>query len=155
MKELENLVDEASQKKSTYFDAYSEMSTDISLKKKIWYTGFSANSGSCGMDLTSGVFTAPVAGAYFLTFTGVKSDDSKSFCSVQMMVGDNENRGENVAAIATGLGVGTAEIAPLPLQAIVNMKKGQKAWVQFNHDGSLFSFHSRLTHFTGVLISAE
>merc|ERR550517_1296800 len=34
IKELENLVDEASQKKSTYFDAYSEMSTDISLKKK-------------------------------------------------------------------------------------------------------------------------
>lgn len=73
------------------------------------------------------------------------------------MVGDNELKGENMASIAAGTrGYPTQKmIGPLPLQAIVDMKKGQKAWVQFLHAGSIFSWNKRLTHFTGFLIHAD
>ena len=38
----------------------------------VFYNGFNAKSEPCGLDLRSGIFTAPVDGAYLISFIGMK-----------------------------------------------------------------------------------
>lgn len=44
----------------------------IQNNKVVFYDGFNAKSEPCGLDLKGGKFTAPVDGAYLLSFNGMK-----------------------------------------------------------------------------------
>ena len=60
---------------------------------------------------------------------------------------------ELIASVVSGVN-GIYSVGPQPMTAIAQMKKGEKAWVQFYHQGAISSWSKgRVTHFTGVLIA--
>merc|ERR1711974_590755 len=146
---------DASALKALYFDAYGTRPDGWGFQdpynKKITYDGFSAASSGCGMDIGTGIFTAPVSGAYFFNFNAMKNKVPNRPIDLKLSV---EN--EVYAAIASGASStdNLYSVVPEPMTAIAHMQKGQRAWVQFGQGGSISSWEDRVTHFSGVLISA-
>jgi len=160
---LNHNVRSASIIKTLYFDAFGTNSYSKSAPgTKITYTSFGAKSPENGMDLRTGVFTAPVTGTYFFTFNALKcSDEANGPTDVQIIVDghvatDTEGQHpmeDNMASIGTGTGRNVYSTGPLPMSAIAKMYQGKKAWVQFMHGGCITSWEDRVTHFIGFLIS--
>jgi hypothetical protein len=115
------------------------------------------NEGNA-MDLTSGKFTAPRPGIYFFSFTGVarlESSDSAYFYSHLYL---NRNRiGSSLIDEYYGP---VNQYNPLTLQSTLNLKKGDRVWVEIWYSDNSSSYlydrpANRQTHFTGFMLDEE
>jgi hypothetical protein len=115
------------------------------------------NEGNA-MDLTSGIFTAPRPGIYFFSFAGVAHLTSSSFAWFYSDLFLNGNRiGSSHVEERNGP---VDQWSPMTLQSTLNLKKGDRVWVQFTYSGSYLSSYlsdssSHFTHFTGFMLEEE
>ncbi|XP_046456949.1 uncharacterized protein LOC124204010 isoform X3 [Daphnia pulex] len=115
------------------------------------------NEGNA-MDLTSGIFTAPRPGMYSFSFAGVAHLTSSSFAWFYSDLFLNGNRiGSSHVEERNGP---VDQWSPMTLQSTLNLKKGDRVWVQFTYSGSYLSSYlsdssSHFTHFTGFMLEEE
>jgi hypothetical protein len=115
------------------------------------------NEGNA-MDLTSGKFTAPRPGTYFFSFTGTAHFSSTSSSGFSFYLFLNGNQ---IGSNRVGEGNSTKnQKSPLTLQSTLNLKKGDRVWVQMTHSGTTANFYlyddsSHRTHFTGFMLEEE
>jgi len=81
----------ASKTMSVYFDAYRTKAYDGGGEENLTFTGSLCNVGG-GLDVDSGVFTAPVGGMYFFMFHIATHDNKKALLSIR-------KNGEEIASI--------------------------------------------------------
>jgi hypothetical protein len=115
------------------------------------------NEGNA-MNVTSGKFTAPQPGIYFISFTG-----SALFPASTALVQLGVSLYLNGAVIGTGWVEEANAVAnqdtPLTLQSTLNLKKGDQLWVQIRSMSSgvyltdSSSYH--WTHFTGFMLKED
>jgi hypothetical protein len=112
------------------------------------------NEGNA-MDLTSGKFTAPRPGIYFFSFAGVaylKSSDHVYFVSYLIL------NGKIIGTSHVGE-TNVEQFSPLTLQSTLNLKKGDRVWVQiyYSNSSSLLVEYpgTHTTHFTGFMLDEE
>jgi hypothetical protein len=111
------------------------------------------NEGNA-MNLTSGKFTAPRPGIYFFSFAGTArlySSSSVNFYSRLYLNGHRigaSNVQENNGPVD--------QWSPFTLQSTLNLKKGDRVWVQIRGSfSSLYDDSDHLTHFTGFMLEEE
>ncbi|XP_046638325.1 uncharacterized protein LOC124316430 [Daphnia pulicaria] len=114
------------------------------------------NEGNA-MDLTSGIFTAPAQGIYFFSFAGVARLYASSYAE---LTADLYLNGNLIGGILVRDTVGSADpLSPLSFQSTLNLKTGDRVWVQMNSGGTpsflsdYTSYHH--THFTGFMLEEE
>ncbi len=110
------------------------------------------------MNLTSGIFTAPQPGIYFFSFTALAEFpvSSSGWLGVQLYL--NGGRiGEGYVSEGNTKSVDT-QLSPLSLQLTMNLKPGDKVWLQIVNMEKrtvLYDDGSHHTHFTGFLLEEE
>ena len=109
------------------------------------------------MDLTTGIFTAPVTGIYFFSFTG-HAEFPKSSSKVHLAVILYLNGGR----IGTGWVEESNNVAnqwsPLTIQSTLSLKKGDQVWAQITWIATgtyLLDTSNHYTHFTGFMLEEE
>ena len=104
------------------------------------YDAFAVNVGG-GMDLSSGVFTAPRDGYYFFSFMG--DDNSETEYAFVFL-----RKNGSIVAIGVAYNMDHNTVA---MSSILQLAKGDE--VDVGLDGSLFSSSLGYIHFTGHLLS--
>jgi hypothetical protein len=113
------------------------------------------NEGNA-MNLTSGIFTAPRPGIYFFSFTGVahlRSSSSVEFYSRLYLNGNLIG-----ASDVTEYNGPVHQYSPMTLQSTLNLKKGDRVWIEIWYtvsDSYLYDDRGHLTHFTGFMLEEE
>ena len=110
------------------------------LRKPIPYDTAITNIGG-GMDLSSGIFTAPIAGLYYFSFTGLAGN-----APTQIGLFLNEDYLANTWSFQHQIG--------LKLHSIVNLKEGDQVSVRLN-GGRLKEDKSRYTNFIGMFLGSD
>ena len=76
---------------SVYFDAYRSKAYDGGGEENLTFNGSLCNVGG-GLDVDSGIFTAPVSGTYFFMFHIATHDNKKALLSIR-------KNGDEIASI--------------------------------------------------------
>jgi hypothetical protein len=133
--------------RNSYFDT---ITTPIPFQLEV------VNEGNA-MNLTTGIFTAPLTGIYFFSFTGLAGFQASS-STVQL----------GVSLILNGSRIGSGwveetntvanQLLPLTLQSTLNLIKGDQVWmeiIQISSGAFLLDNFNAHTHFTGFMLQED
>lgn len=126
---------------------YAQMTSSFTTVGVIPFQLALLNEGGA-MDLSNGIFTAPVSGIYHFEFSGVK-DPSTSYMFIYIQV-----NGNNIGVAYTDTSVGDYD--SVSLTASIRLNKDD--WVNlFNAgaSGGLYEYRGFSTHFTGWLVEED
>jgi len=104
------------------------------------------NAGG-GMNLKTGVFTAPVPGIYFFSFIGIRDDSSLSGIEITLRL----NKAKVGMAVATA-GLGSFSIS---IHATLKLKAGDRVYLVKEMGNKLRDDSRHLSHFSGHLLKEE
>ena len=104
------------------------------------------NAGG-GMNLKTGVFTAPVPGIYFFSFIGIRDDSSISGIEITLRL----NKAKVGMAVATA-GLGSFSIS---IHATLKLKAGDRVYLVKDMGNKLREDSRHLSHFSGHLLKEE
>ncbi|XP_057373212.1 uncharacterized protein LOC130694063 [Daphnia carinata] len=117
------------------------------------------------MDLPSGVFTAPVNGTYFFSFTGLAQFPMVPVPVLRELGANLYKNGERIAISQVNKGqLYPDNLNPITVQSIVPLQAGDKVWIQISigiNGGLLYDDrHAEVkkgshTHFNGLLLAEE
>jgi len=104
------------------------------------------------MNLTSGVFTAPVPGTYHFAFSAVKDTSSQEYLVISIQV-----NGKDSGRAFTELSIsGKHSRATLSLVASFSLKAGDQVNMRSEYGGVLIDEENyHFTHFTGWLANEK
>jgi hypothetical protein len=116
------------------------------------------NTGSA-MNAATGIFTAPVKGTYFFTFTGHAHFQGGAFSVLETL---------SVNLYLNGNVIGTSSVgethdlhnqpSPLALQSTLSLAAGDQVWIQIQSltaGVTLYDDSNHLTHFNGCLLEQD
>ncbi|XP_013406648.1 C1q-related factor [Lingula anatina] len=98
-----------------------------------------------GFSIYTGIFTVPMAGTYFFIFHGLTNSDKSSHMELV----------KNGKLITSGYGnsaQGSGKFATISSSAILEVKLGDKVWVQVSGGGVYGAQHAPHASFSGYLI---
>ena len=114
----------------------------------VTYTGSHLNVGTC-VNLSTGVFTAPVAGTYFISFISLGHNSGSG--NVDIFLYLNGSKDTNIIALR-GLGASSTEsLSSLPSGSAV-MSLSASDEVKINVNQTLYSDGNNWIRFSGFLI---
>ncbi|XP_057376926.1 uncharacterized protein LOC130698163 [Daphnia carinata] len=132
--------------------SYSEVSVPIPYELTI------INSGEA-MDAASGIFTAPVEGTYFFSFTGLaRFASSTDLSAFNVLLYRNSQSVARCQVFEVDGFANDGNLNPLVLQTTLTLQVGDKVWVQSDIiiGGILIDFSdTQCTNFNGWLIEEE
>jgi len=139
---LRNLM---SQPLSIYFDAFRTEDYDVGGEEYLTFTGTKTNLGG-GMDAKSGVFTAPMAGAYMFTIHVCTHDMKKGLLSLRC-------NGNEVASFYDQNHDSNHKNSMVGQSVVVELGEGDRVQVyMYTHTGIMDKRSNWLTHFVGVFL---
>ncbi len=116
-----------------------QVNDDFTTIGKITYDRALTNNGN-GLDLKSGIFTAPIDGTYFFAFTA--EPRGRALVSIEY----NAAPISHLSSSHTGVG-----FIPLKCNTIVTLKKGDQVWVSLL-EGAIYESDYQYTNFIGTLL---
>jgi C1q-related factor len=98
-----------------------------------------------GMNITSGIFTAPKSGIYFFSFSGISTSPA-DWLDIDLYHNSN--------LIARAYGPNAAGLFTAALSSTLSLKSGDQISLRLNH-GQLFDNSAHHTNFNGMLLQEE
>ena len=134
--------------KSSLVYFYVQRSTSFGTKNvPISFEVTRLNVGN-SMNATSGIFTAPKAGTYFFSFSGMGSPNSNTWPQLYL----------NSNVIGSGWAKdGSTDYSTFTLQSTLQLSGGDQVLLKFRSDvtGYIYDDGSHFTHFTGWLLQED
>lgn len=110
------------------------------------------------MDLTSGIFTAPRAGTYFFSFTGMGHFITSSATRVYVYVGLFVNGDKIGSGLVDEANTVSYQNSPLMIQSTLNLKEGDQVWTAITAVTTGMYLHdstNHYTHFSGWMLDED
>jgi len=134
-----------SQPLSIYFDAYRTDDYDLGGEEYLTFSGTRSNLGG-GMDAKSGVFTAPMAGAYSFTIHICTHDMKKGLLSLRC-------NGNELASFYDQNHDSNHKNSMVGQSVVAELSEGDKVQVyMYTHTGTMDKRSNWFTHFVGMFL---